>query len=235
MAVMNEFQKERDAIKNGTWKQKFDYYFYYYKWHVIACILVIAFVISLVYTIATKKEPVLSGILLNAYTQDAEVQQTLIDDFMKEYEIDTNEYVVDIRNNLGFISEEAQKNSGIDQSAQMASSNIAESNYSTQQIMMAQIEAKELDFVTGDPSTMNAFYEGEFFLNLSEIFTEQQLEPYKDYLVYVDNVPAFLDVSHCKKLTDLYSYKHEVIYFGVICSTEHPDTLLNFIDFIVEE
>ena len=33
MAVMDEFKEEREALKNGTPKQKLAYFWYYYKWH----------------------------------------------------------------------------------------------------------------------------------------------------------------------------------------------------------
>ena len=35
MPVMDEFREERETIKNGTFKQKWQYFCDYYKWHVI--------------------------------------------------------------------------------------------------------------------------------------------------------------------------------------------------------
>ncbi len=42
MAVMDEFREEREALKHGTPKEKFNYFMDYYKWYVIIGILVIA-------------------------------------------------------------------------------------------------------------------------------------------------------------------------------------------------
>lgn len=48
MAVMDEFKEEREALKNGTPKQKLAYFWYYYKWHVIIALVVIIMIVSFV-------------------------------------------------------------------------------------------------------------------------------------------------------------------------------------------
>ena len=48
MAVMDEFKEEREALKNGTPKQKLAYFWYYYKWHVIISLVVIILIVSFV-------------------------------------------------------------------------------------------------------------------------------------------------------------------------------------------
>ena len=48
MAVMDEFKEEREALKNGTPRQKLTYFWYYYKWHVIIALVVIIMIVSFV-------------------------------------------------------------------------------------------------------------------------------------------------------------------------------------------
>ena len=45
MAVMDEFKEEREALKNGTPRQKLAYFWYYYKWHVIIALVVIIMIV----------------------------------------------------------------------------------------------------------------------------------------------------------------------------------------------
>lgn len=234
MAVMSEFQKERDTIKNASWPVKLGYFWQYYKWYVIIPALVLMTAFFLIYGIATKKEPILSGILLNSYTENRKTQQTVIDDFMAEYEIDKKEYEINIRNSLSYVSEEERKNLEKD-SAQIDNVNITRANSATLRVMMAQADAGILDFVTADPSTMKELYTQQHFAVLSNMLTMEQLEQYKDYLVYVGNTPVFFDLSNCTKLTDFYDDKHETLYLGIISSTKHYDTVLNFIDFLIEK
>ena len=66
MAVMDEFKEEREALKNGTPKQKLAYFWYYYKWHVIISIVVIAMVGSFIYQYVNRKDTAFEAVLLYA-------------------------------------------------------------------------------------------------------------------------------------------------------------------------
>ena len=48
MAVMDEFKEEREALRNGTPKEKLSYFWYYYKWHTLIGAFVILIAIVLI-------------------------------------------------------------------------------------------------------------------------------------------------------------------------------------------
>ena len=56
MALMDEFKEERASIKNGTFKQKFSYFWCYYKWHVICSVLAVVIVVSYIHAVVTRKD-----------------------------------------------------------------------------------------------------------------------------------------------------------------------------------
>ena len=66
MAVMDEFKEEREALKNGTPKQKLAYFWYYYKWHVIIALVVIIMIVSFVKQLTDRKDPAFYAVMLNA-------------------------------------------------------------------------------------------------------------------------------------------------------------------------
>ena len=68
MAVMDEFREEREAMKNGTRKQKLEYFWCYYKWHVICTVAAIAIISSFIYEGVTRKDIALYATFLNSYT-----------------------------------------------------------------------------------------------------------------------------------------------------------------------
>ena len=70
MAVMDEFKEEREALKNGTPKQKLAYFWYYYKWHVIIALVVIIMIVSFVKQLTDRKDPAFYAVMLNASLLD---------------------------------------------------------------------------------------------------------------------------------------------------------------------
>ena len=67
MPVMDEFKEERAALRNGTPKEKFQYFLDYYKWYVIVGILVLVSAGSIIYQMVTQKERAIFVALLNVY------------------------------------------------------------------------------------------------------------------------------------------------------------------------
>ena len=70
MAVMDEFKEEREALKNGTPKQKLAYFWYYYKWHVIISVIIIGMLVSFIYQYVNRKDIAFNAVLLNASSLD---------------------------------------------------------------------------------------------------------------------------------------------------------------------
>ena len=90
MAVMDEFKEEREALKNGTPKQKLAYFWYYYKWHVIIALVVIIMIVSFVKQLTDRKDPSFYAVMLNASLLDqmTSEQPDFVTDFAEKEGID---------------------------------------------------------------------------------------------------------------------------------------------------
>lgn len=254
MAAMDEFRKEREAMKTAPFKQKLAYFWDYYKWHTIIIVAVIVFGVSMVHNIVTKTDSVLTGVMLNTFIDDYEKKEELVDEFVKLKEIDTDEYHVELNTSYTYSLED--------------SSTAAQSNYAVLQAIMAQGANGMLDFMTGDTATMVDFAYKGWFTDLRTVLNEEQIEMYEPYFLYVDQAvldkiqeasnnvedtttiahpdpskpeemekpfPAFIDMSQCKTLTDLYTYEMDRLLLGIFSNAPNPDMTMEFIAFVNEK
>ena len=179
MAVMDEFKAEREYLKkHGTRQEKWAYFWDYYKWHTIVGVVALIIVISSIYNALTAKDTVMNGILLNSTTMlDTQKQEELILDFMTQQEINTKKNEINLNTSLYYSVFEDDKD--------IEYSN-GELTYTASQIMLVQVASGELDFITGDVSTLTSIAYSEHFVDLRTVLTEEQLTIYKPYLYYID-------------------------------------------------
>lgn len=135
MAVMDEFKEEREALKNGTPKQKFSYFWYYYKWHVIISVIIIGMLVSFIYQYVNRKDTVFNAVLLNASLLDqiSSEQPDFIADFAEKEGIDLN---------TGDIT--------FDTSIRIVEDSMDETSVTSTQKLMVYVAANELDSMITD-------------------------------------------------------------------------------------
>ena len=186
MAAMDEFRKEREAIKYAGFKEKVAYFWDYYKWYVIIPVVVIAIISNLIYHKITDPEIILEGVFLNVYNSSSDSEYTisdLIEAFKEEQNIDVSEYDVSFRTSYSYVSEtqsEASDGTGITMSS------AASTNYTTLQALQAQAGAGCLDFIAGPQDSMRELAYKGYFADLSEVLTEEQYALYEPYFLYMD-------------------------------------------------
>lgn len=170
MALMSEFKEERDAVlKHGTLKQKVAYIWEYYKWHIIIPILFIFTITYYIVDLVTSPEVILNGVMLNVYNTESENStDILLDDFYKEQKINVKEEKIVLNTNLSYTV-------GNDPA-----------NYESIQILMTWLAAGNLDFITGDTSALTDLAYKEYFTDLRNYLTEEQIEKYEPYFLYMD-------------------------------------------------
>lgn len=261
MAAMDEFRKEREAIKNGTFKQKAAYFWDYYKWHTIIALLIVIFITSYVYNLITATDTILEGVFLNVSSYDNETTPNIFaDEFIKKHKIDTKEYDVSFNTNLSYMAASAQ--------TEETSGNAMQSNYTTMQVLMAQTGAEMLDFMVGPHDSMQELSYKGYFADLSEILSEDEYALYEPYFLYMDMgvvkkqeeaydnmedttaipiplcsepdtmeqpIPVMIDLSECKKVTDTYGYEVENLAFGVITNGPNQENSLKFLKMLTED
>jgi len=169
MAVMDKFKEEREAIKNEPLKKKLSYYWMYYKWFVIIPLIIVIFVGVIIYQKVTTKDALLHGILLNGNALGNDSSE-LINGFCKQQNIDQKQYGIDINPTLAYNPE--SKN--------------AISTGSVLQTLMAWNAAGNIDFIGGDLEALKDLAYKEYFIDLSDILTEEQFVKYESHILYID-------------------------------------------------
>ncbi len=239
MPVMDEFQQEREEIKNRSFKEKASYFWDYYKWHVIGGTLGVIIVVSLIYSFLTKKE---TGYYV-AFINMAETWNS------KEYK------------------GEFEKLSGIDLSKEelffdadmfLDFTKMDDATVQTTQKIMVYISANDLDAMLGDTPVMDRYAYNDVLMDLREFLTDEEYEKYEPYFYYMDRtlleeaaenpnvtypedpsdpstmkdpVPVAILLADCQKLREAYACA-DVQYVAFLVNSEHQDINHVFLDYI---
>ena len=164
--VRDEIKEQQLKTKDMSFKGKLQYFWYSYKVHTIVGIIAVFFLSSLLHDILTAKDFCFYGIMLNS--------QQLSDDALKttfsEYaELDTEKFEC-------FIDTESTLNY----------STMTEFDMATAQKLIALVQTADLDAVVFDSEIFNNYSNNEMFLDLTTVFTADELAKYKDNLYYID-------------------------------------------------
>lgn len=249
MAVMDEFQKEREALRNGTTKEKLSYFWCYYKWHVIIAVSLIVIVTSFIHEAVTRKDTAFCAVLLNSWTDD-ETAEAFSNDFAQYAGIDTENSCAQMDSSLYIDITSDDQNT-----------------YASLQKMMVYVAAQDIDALVADASTYSYYAHSEHLTDLREILTPEQLEAYEPYFFYIDMqtarerqeamenmdetyteeyqdpsrpdemaepVPVGLFVSKSARLGSTYHFAEDAVA-GMIVNTKRPEMAIKFLDYLMEQ
>lgn len=203
MTFREKLKKIREAIKAGKGGAVFEYFYDYYKFEAFVIIAILFFVGNLTYTKLTSKEIVLSGALLNQYNILAEEQVSELGNaFLTEQGIDLDENKAEFNTSLRF-----------------AHSGDSSFNDATIQGLVAQCSGGTIDFITGDLEAMEIFAYGDYFYDLREVLTEEELEIYEPYFLYIDR--------DYQRQVDEALATPEVIPTMVPPDMQHPENMID--------
>lgn len=252
MPVMDEFKEEREALKHGTLKQKWQYFLDYYKWFVIVGVLILIFAGSFLYQLITRKERAIFAALVNAY--ELEPAAAYPETFAEYAGIDLEEYDV-----------------FFDSSMYLDSSNLAavdENTMATTQKLMVYIAAREIDILVASESTINSYAYNETFHDLRTILSAEQIKKYEPYFYYMDQsiadarneadttgddyvsvpdypsprnpeamenpIPVGIYLDEAEDLKENYYFMDETVILGIPANTQHLENAVQYIDFIFQ-
>lgn len=252
MALRDEIRRERQAVaKNGTWKDKWNYFTDYYLVGTIAIIAVIVFGTYFIYDTVTKPDVVLNGAIVNTlnFEKKARSVSELADDFEEYAKINPEEEEVTFSGNLSLTGEQS-------------------SDYQTSQAITVPAQAGVMDFVICPLENILDYAYGGLFVELDTVLTAEQMEALQPYFFYMDRavfqeradafdnninasdipipdpknpdamkepVPIFLNISACEKVTNTYGYEVTDLVFGICMNAPNPETISKFVDYIMNE
>lgn len=249
MTVSESIKKTKEALKEKTPKERISYFFEYYTWHALGVLLVIVILAQSVVSIATRKDTVLSGNLLNCFTPNGD--QAYQDAFFEYAGLD------------------AKKAEILLQTDMQLTSALSPSNAENFQLIHASVAAARLDFIVGDvtPFQKCAYSKSYLFMDLRNHLPAETLEKLADRLYYVDGdilykeldpftdeasgnveypdphkpetmvdpVPVGIEISGCRNFMDVYYPQNKTMYIGIVGNAPHLEQTLQFVDFLLSE
>lgn len=151
-------------------KERLDHIWYHFKWHIIAILICIIAAISLFVTmIGNQKESVIGGGLLNVSATEAGTV-FLTDNYLYAEGYNNKKYQATLYapGIVGMDSDELNQNPNFTIS------------------FMTMLGAKEFDYLILDEVAMNHYKEQGLFMDLSSIFSGNELQSLECSLVYSD-------------------------------------------------
>ncbi|MCM1569570.1 MAG: hypothetical protein NC081_09000 [Roseburia sp.] len=246
MPVMDEFKEEREALKNGTFKEKLMYFIYYYKWHVLAVIIIAAIVISLLHAFLSRKDIAFYGVFLNAVETGANPDYS--SDFGNAMGIDLEEYDV-----------------YFDSTVFIDMTKMDEATVASSQKIMVYLAAGDLDMIVTDTGSLEHYAYLDTLTDLRTLLSPEQTEKYEPYFYYVDKkivteraaavdsmdmeyvpvypenpfdpssmaepVPVGICMDSCEVLRENYRFKEGNLVFGVFVTSKHTDLALEYLEY----
>lgn len=221
-SVNDEIREQQQKVFNEQgFKGKLEYFIYYYKWHVIIGAIVLCFGGSMVYEVLTQKDVALQVAYVNSFPNIEGTE--IMADFQKTISID-----------------EKKEETLLDTSFYISSD--ASSYYDQQNIekLLVMCSAGSIDVCVVDEGYFMNMAEGGYFLDLSTVLSEEQMELYKDRIVWYDcpdnlaegEEAIAIEVTDSPKLVSTESFPNTKCYYGIIVNSERIENSLAFLDYI---
>lgn len=214
-------EQQRKVLEEKGFFGRLEYFFYYYKWHVIIGTIVAVLLTVSIVQLVTKKDIALQVAFINGFPN---IEAT---DFMSDFSTYAG---LDVQKEEALLDDSFYINT---ESPTMYDEQHAEKIF----IMSS---AGALDVCVVDESYFPILAEGGFITDLSEVFTEEELAAFGDKLFYHDSPnnlyegmqPVGIEVSDAPRLQISESFPNSKAYFCIIMNTEHMDHSVKFLDYL---
>lgn len=169
MALRDDIRRERKAyFATATTKQKFEYIIHYYGPTALLIAAILGFILYAILQVVLQPKSVLNGTFINLYTYDTKNEANQLGaKYLKAKGVDTSKYTAKFGSNL------------------VISSDLAVSQQ-TSQALISQVSAGILDFTVGSSNHLLSYGYERFFVDLRTVLSEEQIEKYEPYFLYVD-------------------------------------------------
>lgn len=220
-SLKDEIRLEQNKLKDQPLSKKLEYFWYYYKVHTMIVVLSACMFGSILHSIITKKETVLSIAYINAFPNVED--EVFIEDF--EIQLGLNQKKAQVLLDSSYY---------IDDSSDSPYATTYSQKFSTNAM------AGKLDVVVADTEHFDFYGNHGFFQDLSLILSADILEKYADDLYYVDlpsdesmkKVPIGIKIDGAKKILETASYPNTDAYFGFVAGSECTETGLAYLNYL---
>ena len=221
MAVMDEFQKERESLKNAPISAKIKYFWDYNRGKVIIGIILLLIAGGFISAQLGKKEKVISGVFLNCFEQEY-ILGEFSEGFLKENEFNPR------RQETYFVTDLPYQ----------AGVKAADASMDVNQALYVYSSSGVMDFFVAEPATMDDLAKKYFFADLRDVLTEEECKTLEPYFVTYRNeagedIPVLIEIGKNDKMVKAYSEEYESLQMGVLLTSENTANIGAFIDYIM--
>lgn len=226
-SIYDEIREQHAKLKDASFKEKLSYFVYYYKWHVIISIIIIAVISAFISDMLQKKKTIFYCAIINP-TYISNDQTALVTGLSDKLTLNSKkeEVIFDtsfILNGTGAISKE--------------------DSYYAKIKLDSMILAQQIDAITCTSEYVDGYSAEGTFYTLAEILPEDLLKKLDEKgLVYYaadsqgNTIPAAIKVSWDNTFYNTGFYKpEEEIYIGFVANSLYQDNFAAFIAYLSEQ
>lgn len=208
-------------VKPMTWRQRIDFVWTYYKDIVFVVGVLMLIPIALMTSLFGKKETLFGGMVVNVDVRQIGVTY-LTDDLFAKMGGDPRKESVDLQ-----------------ASAFDSNSLDAVTNYNTAMSTIGYIEGGILDYLIADKYALEWYILQEIYMDLSLVFTPEELAEFGDRLIYAQpegadtRTPIAIDISQTVFAKDCLNSGEEPVYFSFVGADENAKEYRAFWDYLM--
>lgn len=221
MPVIDEIREQRELVKNKDFKYKLKYFKDYYAVPTLAAIIGLIVLGSIIYTFVSAKDTRFEALMINASgAPDAAAFGQILELNEKKEEVvfDYNYYLNPDPENVDNVT------------------------YTNSQKIMAVIASKSADVMIAPESIITRYLNGSVFLDLREVFSEQELAEMGDAVIWYaitdpetgekyDPLPLVIDITKAPGLDGCF-ITDEPVWMGAIINSKHIEDIPKFYEYI---
>ena len=217
----DEIHLQHQKLTTQSFSKKMEYFWDYYKIHIVITVFLACLFGSILHSIITQKETVLSIAYINAFPNVQD--EIFIQDFETYLGLNPQKQQV-ILDSTYYIDDE--------------SSSPYAATYS--QKFSTNATAGKFDVVLADKTNFELYGNQGFFQDLNTILPPEVLAKYKDYLYYTipsddettQPIPIGIKIDKAKKICQTCSYPNTDAYFGIVAGSEYIENALSFLHYL---
>lgn len=171
MAMIDEIKEQTRKMKEMTPKQKWEYFWGYYKFHVLFIAVILFFLVTLTRDILKSKETVFYTAMINANTD------SVTEEVLAEWNGELEE-IFGVNTKKEEVCFDTGYNMSNDRSSQF--------DYTTMQKLMVMAGSQSLDAMIANTGVFEFYAQASFFTPLEQLLTPEQYERLEPYFYYTD-------------------------------------------------
>lgn len=227
---------EWQKLKGQPLKAKLEHLFTYYRYPIIAAVILIAMAISLAVSISSQKESGFQAYLIGAIPKN-ENTDAFLEDFANVAGINTETHFVSITP-AGMVSEDGKD----------------ENSVVNAQTVAVKTAAGELDVLGCPTDRFLGYAYNEYFVDLRQVFSQEQLDLWGARLIYIDTallaeetltqlpdptdpskmtspMAVGLQISADGPLADYCLFANDGLVLGILCNAPNPEAAAVFLQY----